>query len=303
VLWMVSTVGGPRVRPLGVSFEDSERGVTTLRLSRVSLFPPKILDALESTFSGFSAWSSIDQLVVVTAATEGSVTNGRLQDLCDEHPRELTSRLGALVERAVLRRHGDRRGTWYTVSDESLTRQLAIDFYDPGPAQRSGNSSQSSESSSQSSESSSQSSESSSQSSENSSQSSARSSLGVVGSLHASPSAGSSRHGPTNSSQNFSDLSQTSTSTSLRSQSDSLLLLRGVASSKWARREDIEQAIAILCDGAFLTADEIAEELRRRRATIVNNYLKPMVRAGRLVAEFPRQPTHPKQRYRTAPTS
>ncbi len=103
--------------------QDIEAGRTTLTLTRLSLFPPDVLNRLQARFSDMASWTHEERLALATAATEGRVTNVRLQELCDVHSRELTTALGRLVERGALDRHGVNRGTWYTFPADEKSRE------------------------------------------------------------------------------------------------------------------------------------------------------------------------------------
>jgi hypothetical protein len=56
-----------------------------------------------------------------------------------------------------------------------------------------------------------------------------------------------------------------------------------------------------LCDGKFLTADQIANLLERGKDKLQKNFLSEMVDAQELELRFPNQATHPDQAYRTNP--
>ncbi|MFH1465902.1 MAG: ATP-binding protein [Pseudomonadota bacterium] len=78
-----------------------DRVVFTLPM--VSLLPPEALERLGARFGrGFTALERDEVLAVVTAEVEGQVSNSRLQQLTDSHPRELTQVLRGLVERGLL---------------------------------------------------------------------------------------------------------------------------------------------------------------------------------------------------------
>jgi ATP-dependent DNA helicase RecG len=78
---------------------------------------------------------------------------------------------------------------------------------------------------------------------------------------------------------------------------DSDLVAR-VASSNWARTEDIRAAILILCTETFQTVGQLAQILNRKGSTIQQNYVSKMVRDGDLELRFPDTLHHPAQAYR-----
>ena len=68
------------------------------------------------------------------------------------------------------------------------------------------------------------------------------------------------------------------------------------------RRASPSEVRAILlrvCSVRPMQAREIAELLRRQRVYIQNEYLRPLVEAGKLALGYPDQPNHPLQTYRT----
>ena len=78
-----------------------DRVVFTLPM--VSLLPPEALERLRVRFGrSFESLGRDEVLAVVTAEVEGQVSNARLQQLTDSHPRELTQVLRGLVERGLL---------------------------------------------------------------------------------------------------------------------------------------------------------------------------------------------------------
>jgi predicted HTH transcriptional regulator len=96
--------------------EDLDLGCTSVLLSMTSLMPPEVMAELELRFGrSFSTADEVARLALATAAIEGRVTNRRIQELAEKHPRDITSMLHDLVEADLLDPHGDRRGAWYTV--------------------------------------------------------------------------------------------------------------------------------------------------------------------------------------------
>jgi len=62
----------------------------------------------------------------------------------------------------------------------------------------------------------------------------------------------------------------------------------------------MRQTIIRLCEGRFLTAQELAELLRRNAMALQNHYLNSMVRQRRLRLKYPETLTHPQQAYTAA---
>jgi hypothetical protein len=73
-----------------------------------------------------------------------------------------------------------------------------------------------------------------------------------------------------------------------------------VASSGWASRANVEEAILAMTTPGFITAEELATRLNRSIRTLRQNYLNRMVAAGKLTLLHPDKPTSPRQAYRAA---
>ncbi len=96
--------------------EDIQEGETRLELRMLSLFPPETLEELRSRFGDkLDALGEDGRIAVATAATDGQVTNRRLQDLTESHPRDLTFLLRGLVEDGFLEAFGERQLRRYTL--------------------------------------------------------------------------------------------------------------------------------------------------------------------------------------------
>jgi ATP-dependent DNA helicase RecG len=108
--------------------ESFEPEHVTLRLSTASLLPEEVLTRLEARFGeAFRALDEPSRTTLATAAIEGRVTNGRLQELLDMHPSALTHLLRALVQEGFLLSHSQRRWTYYTLTPEP-TGQRKLEF-------------------------------------------------------------------------------------------------------------------------------------------------------------------------------
>jgi len=64
----------------------------------------------------------------------------------------------------------------------------------------------------------------------------------------------------------------------------------------------MESMIIELCTGRWLTLEHLRELLGREANTIRNQYLRPLVEAGRLRFLYPDQRNHPRQAYTSAQT-
>jgi len=62
----------------------------------------------------------------------------------------------------------------------------------------------------------------------------------------------------------------------------------------------VKQVIKTLCSSRSFKPSEIALLLKRNQSYIRNHYLAPMIESGELELEFPNNPAHPHQAYRTS---
>ena len=75
-------------------------------------------------------------------------------------------------------------------------------------------------------------------------------------------------------------------------------LVERVRSNVKSPKEDVKKAILILCEGAYLTIQELAPLLNRKAITLRNKYLPFMVKEDLLKTKYP-EANHPQQAYRT----
>ena len=54
-----------------------------------------------------------------------------------------------------------------------------------------------------------------------------------------------------------------------------------------------------LCESRYLTLDELADLLDRRKDSLRNHYITPMLEDGRIEARYKNIRNHPRQGYRT----
>lgn len=100
--------------------DDIEQEEVCLRLTTISLFPPEVTAEMERRFP--KTMHSLDEngrLALATAILEGRVTNERLQELTDQHPRDLTFLLKTLVKNGFLIVREKRRWSSYTLAPEN----------------------------------------------------------------------------------------------------------------------------------------------------------------------------------------
>jgi ATP-dependent DNA helicase RecG len=242
--------------------DDVDRCETRLRLGVTSLFPEATLDALRVRFGDrFRRLTEDARLALATAWTEGRVTNRRLRELSSRHARDLTLLLSTLVEGGFLVPHAERRARWYTVA--------RLPGSEPSSVQSSVQSRG----------------ESSVQSGPSSVQSSVLSERSSVQSSVQSHGESSVQSGPS------SVQSTEATEGGLPAR---------VAGRRWARREDVRQAVLLVCRDEFVPLPELAAALNRSPQALRIHHLAEMVESGQLELRHPGKPNHPSQAYRAA---
>ncbi|MDO8466018.1 MAG: ATP-binding protein, partial [Gallionella sp.] len=91
-----------------------------LVLPMISLIPPEIERELRERFGPrFAQLDKVGVQAVVTARLEGSVTNGRLQEITAEHPKDITGVFQALVRDGFLVQQNQRRWASYRLAGDS----------------------------------------------------------------------------------------------------------------------------------------------------------------------------------------
>jgi predicted HTH transcriptional regulator len=103
--------------------EDTEQEEVCLRLTTLSLFPPEVTAEMERRFSKkLHLLDKNGRLALATAILEKSVTNERLQELTDQHPRDLTFLLKNLVKKGFLMVREKRRWSSYSLAPEKTVK-------------------------------------------------------------------------------------------------------------------------------------------------------------------------------------
>lgn len=91
-----------------------------LVLPMVSLIPSEVESELRERFGDrFAKLDATAVQAVVTARVEGAVTNGRMQEITGEHPKDLTSVLQTLVRDGFLEQQNQRRWASYRLLGDS----------------------------------------------------------------------------------------------------------------------------------------------------------------------------------------
>ena len=102
-----------------------------LVLPMVSLIPPEIEQALQERFGElFARLDKTAVQAVVTAQVEGSVNNGRLQEITGAHATDITAMLQALVRDGLLTQQNQRRWTGYKIAQDSPQSGIYVDIHE-----------------------------------------------------------------------------------------------------------------------------------------------------------------------------
>jgi len=78
-----------------------------------------------------------------------------------------------------------------------------------------------------------------------------------------------------------------------------LIIAEQVRTAGKAPKEHVESTILQLCDGRYLTLEELSSLLNRSKDSLRNHYINPMLQDGRIEQKYKNVPTHPNQKYRT----
>lgn len=240
---------------------------TVLELSMMSLIPPVAIEQLQELYDDvFNSLPEIQRLALATALVEGSVTNRRLHELSDEHPRDLTRLLRELVDKGLLYSDGTGRGTYYTLAREGEQLETASPHT---PSLFDWNSTHASNITP------------------------VYTTSSEENSTHAEK---SSTHPEESSTHPEEDSTQTE-APGLQDQLKSIA--EPVRKKKAASRELVRATILQLCTGRYLTLQELADLLARNPRTLRTHYMPALVAEGLLKLKYPATPNHPRQAYRT----
>jgi ATP-dependent DNA helicase RecG len=98
-------------------WEDVEHGEVHLELRQESLLPEAAVTSLVARFGeSFVSLDELARVILVTAEAERSLSHGRVRELSDAHPRDITTKLRELVRRGFLESEGRTRGVTYSVA-------------------------------------------------------------------------------------------------------------------------------------------------------------------------------------------
>ena len=259
---------------------------TLMELRMTDLFPAPVMAGLEARFGErFDGLSYVERVALALAASEGTVNHARLRGVTAEHPVDL-SRILQHLTRAGMLESTRGRGAVYHLPGEAIPTPedifgAATTIAAPSSSNLAASSSNLAPSSSNLAASSSN---------------LAASSPNLTGS---SPNLADRRNpeGCLLSDQLslpiIDDLARLSAPLRQR-----LEALAAEARSKGrVSREEMVAVVLALCAGHFITLRCLAELVKRKPATLRNQYLAGMVRERKLTLAFPKTPTHERQAY------
>lgn len=99
-------------RPILYELREPEQTLMELRMS--SLVPEETIAELEAHIGErFDALPELERLALITASSEGVVNHTRLQEICTDHPADISKVLAHLVREELLASDGTGRGMVY----------------------------------------------------------------------------------------------------------------------------------------------------------------------------------------------
>jgi predicted HTH transcriptional regulator len=242
-------------------WEDAAPPATLMRLRTVSLLPAEAIRDLQFMFGDrFDQLPEIDKMAVVTAQVEGFVSNRRLQEVCRDHPHDITKMLRRLVDLKFLVPDGVGRATTYRVWGDripDLAQEPRISGGDPFSPE-------------------------------------IRSPDNDASSPHKEPSSphndGSTPHSSTAPHHLMDENS---------AEWDRLMAVaEEVRKRGRTHPETTRAAILKLCEGCFLTTEQFGKLLGLKPKGIRDRFLTPLFNEGKLERRFPHTPNHEQQAYR-----
>ncbi len=106
-------------------WEDVEHLETHLELPLESLLPDDAVAAVDERFGArFRNLDELGRVILVTAQADGSINHGRIRELSDAHPRDITLKLQELVRNGFLDSSGGPRWMTYSIAERGGQAEL-----------------------------------------------------------------------------------------------------------------------------------------------------------------------------------
>lgn len=260
-----------------------------LTLPMVSMLPAGLIDALKLRFGegAVSALNEDEVQTLITANSEGRVTNRRLQTMLTRQRVDITQMLRSLVDRGMLVQHSQGRGAYYEIKGGQLEDDDAAtaspDTNDPD-------------------------SESVNDSPMAASPPHSEASPPHKASSHphseaSPPHKASSPHHNDASSPHSSGRPKTAANAAEQTAGEDARayleqIARPVSMRARVSNDVLRGTIVELCAGRFLSLAQLASLLDRDPKSLQSRHLSKLVRSGELELEYPHTPSHRLQRYR-----
>lgn len=253
--------------------ERLESNQTIFIMKMISLLPEDAIEELKVLFGdSFNELKDVEKVALVTAFCEGCVNHSRMKEVTKEHPHDITLSLHDMVEKGFLLSEGTGRGTFYylpgrhPMKDEMFGAGGMCSQQDP------------------------------------------RKEGFDLGGFDRAGFDRAGFDGPGFNRTGFNRtgfsrrLSSEHSSEHLTDNSEHLATLTSMAepvrSMKKAPRELVEYTILQLCEGRYLTLEELSLLLRRNNDSLRIHYINPMLKEGRIEQMYKNVTTHPNQKYR-----
>ncbi len=241
-------------------WEKDQPVVTLMRLRTVSLLPEEVLKTLAADFGDcFEQLDEHSRIALATAEVEGYVSNTRLQQICELHPRDITMLLQSLVQDGFLLVDGRGPATTYRLPNRTPIDRAVPEFDGELSSRSNGASSRLNRQSSR-------------------------------------PSEVSSRPSDTSSRANEVKADEDPISEEVWAKLEAIAEpVRTVRRSDPSLSRDV---IIRLCDNRFLMLNQLSELLGRESESLRKRLIGSMLQEKLLEWRFPQQPNHERQAYR-----
>lgn len=111
---------------LPLLYENQQYEQTLLELRMISLLPEESIRMLDDLFGAkFRALPELERVILITAATEGFVQHARIKEISLEHSKDISSALAHLVQKKMLEKEGETRGSVYHLPGKHLSEAIS----------------------------------------------------------------------------------------------------------------------------------------------------------------------------------
>lgn len=259
--------------------EKDEPEQTLLELRMVDLLPEDITNELHSMFgSRFDALNHAERLILATAAIENVVNHGRLLEISDLHPHDLSVCLARLEREGLLQAVGQSRGKVYHLPGTAMiSPEQVFPVGLPSSGHRASSSGHS----------------------EDSSGHSEGSSGHSADNIELGTSIQRDERGCLLSELLDAPIVDDLTLIEPGLRAELEALAEAPRTKSRLEPDAMVTVILAVCRDRYLTLNVLANLVNRNADTLRKSYLDELVRSRRIQRAFPSTPTHEKQSYRT----